>query len=375
MAPHVLAYLPEPTINLPLVSPTPYNLFPKWQPEQFPQKNFPISPVAYPTPNITPVPPAIAPADPNINHFLFRDAETAIQNAPFIELGRHALAQNWSCVRVGNIPYNVTTTELTDFLGKNSNIVPDSIGSLGVHVIMDRSTGKTMDAFVEFLNAKDAWKCVARRKSRVLGNRHLTLDVVDPSDLMKEIFPRAKGIVWDGVIPAVLQDQSGLSGMDPVILGREELVLIVAHAKTPHRSPFSRKCLQRPFQSLLSIVSKFPWFSVDIYTLEQRDYIFNALLQATDILKRHIKHGKSMPNLDSDLLKSLVRVGANCAGFTDIQKYELVKAAEFGVEGIQLERIIPGLEGFEAIGRRPGVDVGVLEVYMKFLPKAIGFRC
>jgi hypothetical protein len=38
------------------------------------------------------------------------------------------------------IPYNVTTTELTDFLGKNSNIVPDSIGSLGVHVIMDRST-------------------------------------------------------------------------------------------------------------------------------------------------------------------------------------------------------------------------------------------
>ncbi|RPB14706.1 hypothetical protein P167DRAFT_40286 [Morchella conica CCBAS932] len=366
-APHVLAYLPETAINLPSISPTPYNLFPKWQPEQFPQKSFPISPVAYPTPNITPVPPAIAPADPNINHFLFRDAETAIQNAPFIELGRHALAQNWSCVRVGNIPYNVTTTELTDFLGKNSNIVPDSIGSLGVHVIMDRSTGKTMDAFVEFLNAKDAWKCVARRKSRVLGNRHLTLDVVDPSDLMKEIFPRAKGIVWDGVIPAVLQDQSGLSGMNPVILGREELVLIVAHAKTPHRSPFSRKCLQRPFQSLLSIVSKFPWFSVDIYTLEQRDYIFNALLQATDILKRHIKHGKSMPNLDSDLLKSLVRVGVNCAGFTDIQKYELIKTAEFGAEGIRLERIIPGLEGFEAIGRRPGVDVGVLELYALLL--------
>lgn len=92
-----------------------------------------------------------------------------------------------------------------------------------------------MDAFVEFLNPKDAWKCVARRKSRVLGNRHLTLDVVDPSDLMKEIFPRAKGIIWDGVIPAVLQDKSGLDGMTPVILGREELVLIVAHAKTPHR--------------------------------------------------------------------------------------------------------------------------------------------
>lgn len=34
----------------------------------------------------------------------------------------------------------MTTLELIDFLGKNSNIVPDSVGSLGVHVIMDRST-------------------------------------------------------------------------------------------------------------------------------------------------------------------------------------------------------------------------------------------
>lgn len=34
----------------------------------------------------------------------------------------------------------MTSTELIDFLGKNSNIVPDSVGSLGVHVIMDRST-------------------------------------------------------------------------------------------------------------------------------------------------------------------------------------------------------------------------------------------
>ena len=85
------------------------------------------------------------------------DAETAIQNAPFVELGRYALAQNWACVRVGNvcavchlpcclkltswqIPYNVTTSELTEFLGKNSNIVPDSAESVGVHVIMDRST-------------------------------------------------------------------------------------------------------------------------------------------------------------------------------------------------------------------------------------------
>jgi hypothetical protein len=40
----------------------------------------------------------------------------------------------------GQIPYNVTTSELIEFLGKNSNIVQDNAQSVGVHVIMDRST-------------------------------------------------------------------------------------------------------------------------------------------------------------------------------------------------------------------------------------------
>jgi hypothetical protein len=52
---------------------------------------------------------------------------------------------------------------------------------------------------------------------------------------MKEIFPRAKGVNWEGVIPRLAQDQSELYGKAPEILGREELVLIVNHAKTPHR--------------------------------------------------------------------------------------------------------------------------------------------
>ncbi|RPB01847.1 hypothetical protein L873DRAFT_1886583 [Choiromyces venosus 120613-1] len=324
----------------------------------------------------------------SISNLLLMDAETAIQNAPLVELGRYGMPQNWACVRVGNIPYNVTTSELTEFLGKNSNIIPDSTENVGVHVIMDRSTGKTMDAFVEFMAPKDAWKCVARRKSRVLGNRHLTLDVVDPSELMKEIFPRAKGVNWDGVVPLVSRDPE-YAGRSPEILGREELVLIVNHARTPHRvcicfpstkrycangvpikSPFSRKCLQRPFQSLLSIVSKFPWFAVDFYTIEQRDYIFQALLSAVEILKRHIKRGKTMPNLDQELLKSLVRVGAMCSGFTDVQRHELVKMAEFGAEGIYLEEIMPGFHIFRALGRRPGADRKMLEFYALILQLA-----
>jgi hypothetical protein len=51
---------------------------------------------------------------------------------------------------------------------------------------------------------------------------------------MKDVFPRAKGIVWDGVIPNISPDKSEF-GAKTEIISREELVLIVNHARTPHR--------------------------------------------------------------------------------------------------------------------------------------------
>lgn len=93
-----------------------------------------------------------------------------------------------------------------------------------------------MDAYAEFMSSEDAWRCVSRRRSRVLGSRHLTLEVVDQSELMKDIFPRAKGIVWEGITP-----KKGIQGDYDTrveIVNREELTQIVNHAKTPHRVRF-----------------------------------------------------------------------------------------------------------------------------------------
>lgn len=39
----------------------------------------------------------------SISNFLLMDAETAIQNAPLVELGRYGMPQSWACVRVGNV--------------------------------------------------------------------------------------------------------------------------------------------------------------------------------------------------------------------------------------------------------------------------------
>lgn len=89
-----------------------------------------------------------------------------------------------------------------------------------------------MDAFVEFTDQKDAAKNVARKTGKVLGTRHVEINQVDPADLMREIFPRARGVTWDGVVPK-LPAEATSTKVDFVT--KEELVLIVGHARAPHR--------------------------------------------------------------------------------------------------------------------------------------------
>ena len=247
-----------------------------------------------------------------------------------------------------------------------------------------------MDAFVEFTCPKDAYRCVTRKRGKILGARHVLLDVVGQEELMKEIFPRAKGVTWDGVIPKVLNTENGNTKAD--LVTKEELVLVVGHARTPHRvfistplyrrtgltcmtlqSPFSRKCLQRPYESILSIVAKFPWFAVNVYTIQQRDIIFQALLATIDILKRQCKRGRTTPNLDTELLKKLCKAGVFCTGFTNKQKREVVKMGEFGAEGLakEVEEDVPGFEGLLALSRKRGADPRIVEV--SFLPALL--RC
>lgn len=135
-------------------------------PVQAPLTTVPRPPQPPPLPSTPPQCPALHPPQhPNSvssgPNFIV-DAETAIENAPFIELGRHALAQNWCCVKISNvlnpfinlecrrfsqlqlnrsvqIPYSVTGENIMEFLGKNAKVVPEEIG-LSVHIIMDRAS-------------------------------------------------------------------------------------------------------------------------------------------------------------------------------------------------------------------------------------------
>lgn len=106
-----------------------------------------------------------------------------------------------------------------------------------------------MDAFVEFTCPKDAYRCVTRKRGKILGSRHVLLDIVNQEELMKELFPRAKGVTWEGVIPSVLNGENGNTKAD--LVTKEELVLVVGHARTPHRVRFRTDPWYAPFTNSL----------------------------------------------------------------------------------------------------------------------------
>ena len=109
---------------------------------------------------------------------------------------------------------------------------------------MERATGKTQDAFVEFFSIPDAkaWIDVIRSRQphlNKIGDRILEVELSSQAGLLKEIFPRAKSVNWNGgstcteVVAEAPQDpyDTGFKGFVTI----EELQALVRHAEQPHR--------------------------------------------------------------------------------------------------------------------------------------------
>lgn len=106
-----------------------------------------------------------------------------------------------------------------------------------------------------------------------------------------------------------------------------------------------------------------------MYTIRQRDIIFDALLTCIDLLKRNCKRGRTTPNLDVNLLRRLCAAGIRCAGFTARQKADVFKIGEFGAEHLvtEYEGEVPGFGGVLALIRKPEADPQIIEVISRLL--------
>ncbi len=162
---------------------------------------------------------------------------------------------------------------------------------------------------------------------------------------------------------------------------------------------------------MISLLAKFPWHSVENYTLQQRDLIFNAARQMLHILsinirKQHgrnnhsrgdssvsfataLSHGSSDRNpgierysssaithgivtdlnpgsrsaegLTENLLKDLLSAGLNAAGFSENQRWQLYEACEYAKHHFLLSPVLQYWP-FEVLGRKMRIEEDVIEV-------------
>lgn len=130
---------------------------------------------------------------------------------------------------------------MAHLLGRDAGILPREWGC-PIHIIMERSTGKTMECFVEFVSIADAqaalaWvnRGMASGRAPRLGSRHIQIEMSDQGALLKAMFPRAKCLDWKNATPRVLPNT------DPRFTGfqgfftSEEIYGMVRHAEVPQR--------------------------------------------------------------------------------------------------------------------------------------------
>ncbi|KAI9709957.1 MAG: hypothetical protein M1820_003035 [Bogoriella megaspora] len=311
----------------------------------------------------------------------------AFRLIPFVDKCRIAKPKAHGVVKISNIPFNSTKPEVVAFLGRNARLVQQPPGSpwYAIHLIMERSTAKTNDCYVEFETHDDAVHAVGRFerqranfKPQKIGDRNVDMELSSQADLMKELFPRAKCVRWEGQDPHIYDtDEPYNSGFKGFVTS-EEMVMTAKHAECPQRSPFSHKAYQRTYESMISLLCKYPWWSVGNYKLVERDRIFKATVKTVKALQNHRFHRNptNPTQLNQQLSQELVLAALHCPGFSDHQKYEVLKAASNFYEDTPgegtwwFESALAIDWKFKTLSRKDSVGEDILHFFLQLLSDA-----
>lgn len=145
---------------------------------------------------------------------------------------------------------------------------------------MERVTSKTQDAYVEFMTLPDAMRAVERHQMTIqkgrhsrLGDRPVEVQLSSQSALMKDLFPLASGVFWEGSMPVI---QGPIEGQPwktfKGFVTEEEMTMLVKHVEIPQRVG-ARSCIPKTPLPMLTKVLINP-------SLPTRRNALNALTSA-----------------------------------------------------------------------------------------------
>ncbi|KAI9845614.1 MAG: hypothetical protein M1838_001674 [Thelocarpon superellum] len=260
------------------------------------------------------------------------------QNLPLMPMATMSAPVKWGVVKIINLPFTITKNEIYVFLGRHARVIEGP----AISILMNRATAKTMETYVEFEMPSDAKHFVERyndpknkkRRRPSIGDRPVVMEVSSQEAFMAKLFPKAHCVSWTGQEPVVHPPADPSTAGFRGFLTKEEIVMTVKHAETPQRSPYVDKCPQRPYESFVSTLVKFPWWEDTLITLELRDQMFWAAERLTTILMNQMRKG--VPGLEQGLLFELVGAVVKTPGFSEAQKYRVCVSAgmsgrEFGL--------------------------------------------
>lgn len=258
----------------------------------------------------------------------------------------------FAVLKLVNISWNLGISDIISYF---SSVQP-AIGhqpphyTHTIHIIMNRDTGKThSECFVEFPTYYDALTAMEMHPRGIMKGRMVTTQWSSQHELFNLLFPNQtvfpakkctnsdKQYVDAPVSPiesglnnstedkkSCLLPKPTASQRTGVFLQREEINAILVICKN-YKLHFSRKCAERPFENIISIITKVPWNNYDLISPTHRDHLFEMIKLGLDSLKVHLE--KCDIAMDKTLFTRMLRAGLCAPLFTERQKKTLLSVA------------------------------------------------
>ncbi|KAJ3178802.1 hypothetical protein HDU87_003357 [Geranomyces variabilis] len=284
----------------------------------------------------------------------FNDSDDADRQSALERAANHSLAMlyqlrpnvppstGFAVLKVSNIAWNLSIGDIVAFFAPFT--IP--VGHAGpyftqaVHIVMNRATGKTQsECFVEFPTYTDAQRALELHGRGILKGRIVVTQWSTQSELADALFPHRAGHHKE---PNVMEHDAGQddgfgdSGLiydhhlsapatAGVFLLREEINALLLVCRN-YKLHFSRKCAERPFENIISILAKVPWHQPEAVSTAHRDHLFEMLKLSLESLRVHLSRADHQ--IDETLMARMVRAGLCVPLFTERQKVTLLNVTQ-----------------------------------------------
>ncbi|ETS84893.1 hypothetical protein PFICI_02918 [Pestalotiopsis fici W106-1] len=286
-------------------------------------------------------------------------------------------------LKITNCPFSVSRNEIIAIFGRAMRLLNDN--EEPIHIILEKVTAKTLDAYAEFETPADALRALERIQENIahnrpprIGSRIVKVEFSNQAALMSDIFPVAHGVTWQGSHPMIRTDSPYPIDNFKCFTSEEENLQLSRHFECYGRTPFSRDCPERFIEAMISTLKKMPWYMTKFITIHQQHYIFescqNLMCTLLDELTSHFypyaPRRPGFERLTEQLWQRFIDAIMKCPGFTIVQKDSMaliVGMEEADKRRYNLPRWAESWTHLYSLSPKPGTPLDLLEFYIHVL--------